>query len=116
MNVLITGARGFIGKNLISALKETKKYKLITFIKKDDISSLENKIKKADFIVHLAGVNRTENKKLFWEVNNHLTKNICEILKKYSLKIPILFSSSIQVQLNNEYGKTKLSAENLLKE
>ena len=116
MNVLITGARGFIGKNLISALKETKKYKITTFIKGNDTISLENKIKKANFIIHLAGVNRTENRKLFWEVNNDLTKNICDILRENSLKTPILFSSSIQVQLNNEYGKTKLSAENLLKE
>lgn len=116
MNVLITGANGFIGKNLISVLEENKAYKIIKFTRDHGITNLENKIKNAEFIIHLAGINRAKNKKLFWEVNNDLTEIICNLLKKYSIQIPILFSSSVQVQLNNEYGLTKLSAEEHLKE
>ena len=113
MNVLVTGANGFIAKNLLVRLREEKIF-TTTFLRSD--SDLETKVKNCDFIVHLAGVNRAENKKEFQEGNTNLTKNIAEILKNNRLKTPIIYSSSIQAGLTNPYGSSKKLAEDSLTE
>ena len=115
MNILITGANGFIGKNLRIKLKEIGKYQIIEFNKTHKIKSLEEKIKKADLLIHLAGENRSKREEDFLENNINLTENICKILCDQKRKIPIIFSSSIQADLDNIYGKTKKKAEELLK-
>ncbi len=113
-NILITGANGFIGKNLIDSLSKNYKFNLLKFDVDNNLSELENFIKQADFIVHLAGSNRPPNIEEYKEVNFGLTEIIIKIINKYNLSVPIIFASSTQAALDNPYGKSKLMAEELL--
>lgn len=112
--IMITGAAGFIGRNLVSHLKRNSEYSLLLY----DVgsSNLEDIVPQADFIVHLAGVNRTEREEDFWEGNRDLTQQIVTILSQKGLTTPIALSSSIQAELDNPYGKSKLAAETCLRE
>ncbi len=114
LSILVTGANGFIGKNLCIRLNEQKDFNLIKFIRGDSLDQLEESIINADVIFHLAGENRPKTVDMFKTVNIDLTKSICDILLKKSLKIPIIFSSSSQVKDDNEYGKSKKDAERIL--
>ncbi len=114
MKILITGSKGFIGKNLVQYLKANSNHTIHEFSKGDDLKELEKKINYSDFIIHLAGVNRPKNKELFKEVNINLTKYICKFLEKKSTKTPLLFVSSIQATLKNEYGISKFEAEKIV--
>ena len=114
MKVLITGSNGFIAKNLIAYLKRDEKIELYLFTKKDSNTLLEAYVKEADFIFHLAGVNRPENVSEFYEGNTNLTKIIVDTLKLINKTTPIVLSSSIQAELDNDYGNSKLEAEHLL--
>ena len=115
MKILITGANGFIAKNLITHLQELN-FDLILFGKGDLFSLIEKEIESIDFIFHLAGVNRPLKEIDFTKVNYGLTEKLILLIKKKKRKIPILFSSSIQAEEDNPYGNSKLKAENLLKE
>jgi UDP-2-acetamido-2,6-beta-L-arabino-hexul-4-ose reductase len=114
MKVLVTGSEGFIGKNLIERLSRIDKLELITFTKTDADQNLSSKIKEADFIFHLAGVNRPDNPKEFYEGNRDLTKRVVEEALQTQRKIPILMTSSTQVKNDNDYGKSKLAGESQL--
>jgi len=114
MKVLITGANGFIAKNLIEHLKRDENIELFLFSKKDSLNLLEAYVKEVDFIFHLAGVNRPENNEEFYKGNSGLTKNIIDVFIENNKSTPILLSSSTQSDLDNDYGKSKLEAENLL--
>lgn len=114
--VLVTGANGFVGKNLSVALK-----------RRDDIDILEHDIDKpegdlerltarADFVFHLAGVNRPENTDEFEKCNTGLTRTVCDLLAKAGRKAPIVISSTIQADLDNLYGKSKKGAETAARE
>ncbi len=116
MKLLITGSNGFIAKNLIEHLKLDKTLELYLFSKKDSLNILEAYVKEVDFIFHLAGVNRPKNISEFYEGNSELTKIIVDILKRENKKTPILLSSSTQATLENDYGRSKLEAENILLE
>jgi UDP-2-acetamido-2,6-beta-L-arabino-hexul-4-ose reductase len=111
MKVLITGANGFVGKNLQVSLTE-EKIEFQTFTRKD--TDLESKVNGCDFIVHLAGVNRPDNESEFFEGNTDLTKSIISILEKNNLNTPIIYSSSIQAERDNPYGLSKKYAEEAL--
>lgn len=113
MKVLITGADGFIGKNLQLFLKQSN-IEIDKYTKENQLSELEPKLKAADFIVHLAGVNRPQTKEEFFEGNTDLTKTIVDLLNKNHLKTPMIFSSSIQAALDNDYGKSKRLAEDYI--
>jgi UDP-2-acetamido-2,6-beta-L-arabino-hexul-4-ose reductase len=115
MKLLVTGANGFIGKNLIFRLKE-ENIQYDTFNKKDSTNQLENKLKNIDLIIHLAGVNRPDDDKEFHNGNYLLTKKITDILIATKNKVPIIFTSSIQAEIDNPYGLSKKSAETVLKE
>ena len=115
MKILITGYNGFIGKNLLSILSQNSDLEILTFGSRNSLSELKNKIKVADFIFHLAGVNRPVNDSDFNEVNLGLTKIICKYSIETGRKIPIVFTSSIHVKYNNLYGKSKYNAEKILK-
>lgn len=111
MKVLVTGANGFIGKNLVSHLIENKDLEVLQFTRDDDITVLEKLVVQSDFIFHLAGVNRPEDPEEFKKGNRDLTRLICQILRESTKIIPILFSSSIQAEMENDYGQSKLEAE-----
>jgi UDP-2-acetamido-2,6-beta-L-arabino-hexul-4-ose reductase len=114
MNVLITGERGFIAKNLKLFLKERSDIKIFTFSKKNKISDLTKLVDKVDFIFHLAGVNRPENLTEFTLGNETLTQELCGVIKKTNRKIPVLYTSSTQADLDNPYGLSKNNTENIL--
>ena len=113
MNILITGSNGFIGKNLKNFIQDNYGYQILEFNKGDTLQELDYKIKNSNFIVHLAAVNRPSKKILFDKTNIILTEYICERLIKYSLHTPVIFSSSTQADLDNDYGKSKLNGEKL---
>ena len=114
MKILITGANGFIAKNLIEHLKRDETKKLYLYSKNDSLNILEAYLKEVDFIFHLAGVNRPKDNEEFYRGNSGLTKIIVDILIKENRATPILLSSSIQSELDNDYGKSKLEAKHLL--
>lgn len=114
MNILITGADGFIGKNLITHLKEIDDLNLLTFTKENQLSELASLVKQADFIFHLAGVNRPENESEFYEGNSDLTKFLCDCIAEQERAIPVVMSSSIQASNESIYGKSKKLAEDAL--
>ena len=115
MNVLVTGANGFIGKNLVVRLQE-EKINFTTLISTDSDSDLETRLTTCDFIVHLAGVNRAANEDDFRKGNVGLTNKIVDILQKHNLKTPVIFSSSIQAEMDNAYGSSKRFSEDVLTE
>jgi len=117
-NVLVTGANGFIGKNLLNQLKLTNTFNVISFGRDDSIESLEASLLKSDFIVHLAGEVRPDSSdEAFKSSNVFLSQTIVEILEKHNKSIPIIMASTIHAKLlKNEYGKTKREAELLIEQ
>ena len=113
MRALVTGANGFIGKNLIAHLRE-QGIESVPFVRGMSQNDLAIALKQVDFVFHLAGVNRPQNISEFTEANVNLTEQLCELIRASGRSIPILFTSSIQVGDVNPYGVSKLSAEELL--
>lgn len=113
MKVLITGGLGFVGQNLEVRLKE-EGIQTLLFDKDNTQEELVAMLGEADFIVHLAGVNRPLNKEEFYQGNANLTYQLTELIKVTGRNIPLIFSSSIQAVLNNDYGKSKKQAEDYL--
>ena len=109
--VLITGYNGFVGENLIEKLETVDEYSLIRFGRQENDQQLEQYVDAADFIFHLAGINRPPDEKEFYEGNFVLTKKIVDFLIKNNKKTSVVFSSSIQAELNNPYGISKAMAE-----
>lgn len=114
MNILVTGANGFIGKNLVAELRNRGFHNIFEFTRKSDPSLLETYTKECDFVFHLAGVNRPNDEKEFMDENYGFTSQLLELLKKHCNKAPILITSSIQADLDNPYGRSKKAAEKLL--
>lgn len=114
MNILVTGAKGFIGKNLLYHLESQNKFKITTLEKKESYSTFYKKILEADIIFHLAGENRSDFKKDYIENNYNLTKNIIKILDENKKKTKLIFTSSIQAVADNIYGISKRNAEKAL--
>lgn len=114
MKVLVTGSNGFIAKNLIERLGRMEGVEIDTFDKEDAVESLAGKVTKADFIFHLAGVNRPEDPQAFYAGNRDLTQTIAGLAKQSDKKIPILMSSSTQAERDNDYGKSKREGETAL--
>ena len=112
--VLITGSSGFIGKNLIEGLSRKKDIRIRTFDANDDIKILEAHLKEADFVYHLAGVNRPQDPAEFETGNTRLTAHLTDTLEKLGRKVAVLLTSSIQAELDNPYGKSKKAAEDVL--
>lgn len=111
MKVLITGAGGFIGKNLVEKLKEYNKYEIITIDRENTKDELKKGVLEAEFIFHLAGINRPEKDEEFFQGNSGLTGEIINFLKDENKTTPILITSSIQAEIDNAYGKSKKMAE-----
>jgi UDP-2-acetamido-2,6-beta-L-arabino-hexul-4-ose reductase len=112
--VLVTGANGFIGRNLCVALERRTSVELVGYDLGDDPSVLEDGLCRADVIFHLAGVNRPEHERKFAEGNTGFTEQICDRLKLLRRAPRIVMSSSIQASLGNPYGRSKRAAEECL--
>ena len=112
MNILITGSRGFIGKNLKSHLIQRSHYIIHEYNRGDSLDKLKEKIKISDVIFHLAGENRTEDEFNFEKNNFELSKEISTLILNSNQQKHLIFSSTIQAELDNAYGKSKLKAEN----
>jgi UDP-2-acetamido-2,6-beta-L-arabino-hexul-4-ose reductase len=115
VKVCITGAGGFIGKNLVVRLEEQAIYDISTFVRSDSDEYLTATLLNVDVVVHLAGENRPDSPELFNLVNAELTRKITKILSANAIKIPVIFASSSQAASDNAYGQSKLTAENILK-
>lgn len=113
MKILITGAKGFIGKNLICELKNRGYKNIFEFDKDTDKALLTAYIKECEFVFHLAGINRSSNENEFMEGNFGFTSELLELMKKNNNKAPILITSSIQAERDNVYGISKKAMEDL---
>lgn len=114
MKILVTGSKGFIGRNLVAELKN-RGYEIIFECNRDTDKFLIDKYtKECEFVFHLAGVNRPKNEEEFMEGNFGLTSELLELLKKNNNKSPILITSSIQAERNNPYGRSKKAGEDLV--
>lgn len=116
MKILVTGANGFIGKNLIAQLKNEGYNEIFEYDRETDIEKLEFFCKEADFVFHLAGVNRPDDNSEFMKGNFGFTSILLNLLKKYNNTCPVMISSSIQAELDNPYGISKKAGEDLIKE
>lgn len=114
MNILVTGSKGFVGKNLIAELNNRGYRDIFSFDIDTDKSLLDEYAKNCEFVFHLAGVNRPKDEKEFMEGNFGFTSELLELLKKYNNKAPILITSSIQAERDNPYGNSKRAGEELL--
>ena len=115
MEILITGSDGFIAKNLICRLKNFNNIKINLFSKNTNIKNLEKFIIKSDCIIHLAGENRSKKKSDFYKNNFLLSKKISNIIISNKLDKKIIYSSTARYLEKNDYGKTKLKSETILK-
>lgn len=111
MKVLVTGANGFIGKNLVLRLREQAETEVLTFARGDTDAVLLAALAQADAIIHLAGENRPASPDAFEIVNAGLTRKICEGLRAAGRLTPLLLASSAQAAQDNLYGRSKLDAE-----
>ena len=114
MKILVTGAKGFIGKNLIAELKNQKYTDILKYDLDDDPSIIDTYAKECDFVFHLAGVNRPQNQEEFMEGNFGFTSTLLDALKKNKNRATVMISSSIQATLDNLYGQSKKAGENLI--
>ena len=114
MKILVTGAKGFIGKNLIAELRNREYKDIFEYDKDTNIELFDYYCQEAEFVFHLAGVNRPKEQAEFMAGNFGFTSDLLNTLKKYNNSCPVMISSSIQAELDNPYGKSKLAGENLL--
>lgn len=126
MKILITGAKGFVGKNFAATLKniangndksrgiDKENLEIFEYDIDSDPKSLSEYCEKTDFVFHLAGVNRPKDESEFMKGNFGFTSTLLDTLKKYDNKAPVLITSSIQAALDNPYGKSKKAGEELM--
>lgn len=124
MNILVTGANGFVGKNLVAQLQNIKQGKANNYNLSSDIEIYEFDVDTdkqlldkycadCDFVFNLAGVNRPENQEDFMKGNFGFASDLLDTLKKHNNKCPVMLSSSTQAALENPYGESKRAGEKL---
>lgn len=112
--ILITGAGGFVGRNLVATLHAMGCKDLLLFEKNDTVETLADYCRRAAFVVHLAGINRPKDPSEFYSGNAGLTDTMLHLLAESGNKAPVLVTSSIQAALDNDYGKSKKQAEDAI--
>ncbi len=113
MKVLVTGAKGFVGKNVCLELKN-RKHEVFEYDVDSTLEELKEWASKAEYVIHLAGVNRPKDEKEFIEGNADFSATLCNYLKEANSKAKISMTSSIQAALGNAYGNSKIAGENAL--
>lgn len=114
MKILVTGAHGFVGKNLVLTLKNLGYSDICEFDLDTDPALFDGFCKDCEFVFHLAGVNRPKDQSEFMKGNFGFTSELLDTLKKHGNRAPIMLSSSIQAALANPYGESKKAGEQLL--
>lgn len=114
MKVLVTGAAGFIGKNLRVALREQKGIEVLPITRSSSADALQEAARAADAVIHLAGVNRPQDPAEFSAGNADFTAALSDALAATGRAIPVAFASSIQAERDNPYGVSKRQAESHL--
>ena len=118
MKVLITGANGFVGKNLQLHLAERKDVQVVCLTRDDDVAQLPALLQGVDFVFHLAGVNRPQDPQEFVSGNVYLTQALCQavgaVADATGKPVPIIYTSSAQAGRDNPYGQSKRGAEEAL--
>ena len=113
MKVLVTGANGFLGRNLAVRLRE-ERHEAFLIGRHSDAAAWENAVRQADAVVHLAGVNRPDDPADFESGNVGLTEKLCALLAESGRATPVIYSSSIQAVHETPYGRTKAAAETII--
>lgn len=117
--VLITGADGFVGKNLQLHLAERQDVRVLCFTRSHSAAKLPQLLQGVDFVFHLAGVNRPEDPQEFAEGNTALTQALCEavavVAQATGKRVPVVYTSSTQAAHENPYGQSKRAAEDALR-
>lgn len=114
MKILVTGAKGFVGKNLVTELKNQQYVNIFEYDLDTDLELLDEYTKDCEFVFHLAGVNRPQNEEEFMQGNFDFTSKLLNLLKKHRNVAPVMISSSTQADLDNPYGISKKAGEDLL--
>jgi UDP-2-acetamido-2,6-beta-L-arabino-hexul-4-ose reductase len=118
MRVLITGANGFVGRNLQLRLRERRDVQVVCYTRDQQAGQLASLLEGVDFVFHLAGVNRPHDPKEFTAGNTDLTRDLCQAVVAAAHStvraIPILYTSSTQAAQDNDYGRSKREAEEAL--
>jgi len=114
MKILVTGSEGFIGKNLVAELKNHCEHEVFKFDRNTEQSLLDSFCRDAEFVFHLAGVNRPNNETEFMEGNCGFTSLLLSKLKEHKNNCTIMISSSIQAENQSPYGISKKAGEDLV--
>ncbi len=114
MTILVTGAQGFVGQNLIVELKNRGYDDILAFDTDNDLALLSDFTRKCDFVFHLAGVNRPVNVSEFDAGNRVFTRELMDLLDQHQNPCPVVLTSSTQAELDNPYGQSKKAAEDIL--
>lgn len=115
MKILVTGAKGFVGKNLVAQLKNLNQHEVYEYDINTSKVLLEKYCESAEFVFHLAGVNRPKDETEFMTGNFGFSSELLGILKEKNNNCPVVLSSSTQAELDNPYGKSKKAGEDLFR-
>ena len=115
MNILVTGSNGFIGRNLVAWLQRRENVKVIPFDLGNTSTELDTGLATADWVFHLAGVNRPQLESEFQTGNVDFTILVCNRLSAFGRAVPIVLTSSVQAARDNPYGISKRQAEEMIK-
>jgi len=116
VRVLVTGANGFIGKNLLLHFQEQICIDVVPFTREHSVADLPMLLEGIDWVFHLAGINRPKSREEFVTGNTGLTEQLCKAIKASGRRVPVVYTSSIQAERDNDYGSSKRAGEDALLE